>query len=416
MPERERNLRQIDRLVTSQTLHGSESLCKLLRYLASNAIEHPGVPVKEYRIATEVFGRPENFDPQVDSTIRVQAGRLRVKLTEYYAGEGAEDPVVVEMPKGQYLLTFHPRPTAAKNHDHGDAERASAEAPERSRSWMIATLTMGAVLVLAAVTIAWLLASRKASAGGPAESASGTDGAAAALQHFWKPFVASKEEPWVIFSNAAFVGRPEVGMRYYDSKKDARDVIFDHYTGVGEVLAVHDLDQVFAEQNRQIRVKRGSLFSLDDAKSNNLIFVGSPSENLTLQEIPGTREFVFQREESGPRKGDLALVNMHPQAGEAQKFFASPSGVPFTEDYAVVALMPGLNPSQYVLVLAGTTTFGTQGAVEYVCRDANVAELLLRLSTSATGDVKPFEAVLREKVERGVPVSTELVAIRERKP
>jgi hypothetical protein len=110
------------------------------------------------------------------------------------------------------------------------------------------------------------------------------------------------------------------------------------------------------------------------------------------------------------------LVNMHPQAGEAQEYFASPSGVPFTEDYAVVALMPGLNPSQYVLVLAGTTTFGTQGAVEYVCRDANVAELLLRLSTSATGDVKPFEAVLREKVERGVPVSTELVAIRERKP
>jgi hypothetical protein len=417
MVERERNLRQIDRLITSQTLHGSESLCKLLRYLASHAIEHPGVPVKEYRIATEVFGRPENFDPQVDSTIRVQAGRLRVKLTEYYAGEGAEDPVVVEMPKGQYLLTFHPRPAAAKNHDHGDAGRLVDESPARSRSWMIATLTMGAILVLAAVTIAWLLASRKASASAGAPSAEASDNASiAALQHFWKPFVASKEEPWVIFSNAAFVGRPEVGMRYYDSKRDARDVIFDHYTGVGEVLAVHDLDQVFAEQNRQIRVKRGSLFSLDDAKSNNLIFVGSPSENLTLQEIPGTKEFMFQREDSGPRKGDLALVNVHPQAGEAQKYFASPSGVAFTEDYAVVALMPGLNPSQYVLVLAGTTTFGTQGAVEYVCRDANVAELLLRLSTSATGDVKPFEAVLHEKVERGVPVSTELVAIRERKP
>src|ERR1700761_849269 len=142
MVERERNLRQIDRLVTSQTLHGSESLCKLLRYLASHAIEHPGVPVKEYRIATEVFGRPENFDPQVDSTIRVQAGRLRVKLTEYYAGEGAEDPVVVEMPKGQYLLTFHPRPAGPKNHDHGDVERLVAESGERSRSWMIATLTM----------------------------------------------------------------------------------------------------------------------------------------------------------------------------------------------------------------------------------------------------------------------------------
>ena len=415
MVERERNLRQIDRLVTSQTLHGSESLCKLLRYLASHAVEQPGVPVKEYQIATEVFGRPANFDPQVDSTIRVQAGRLRVKLTEYYASEGTEDPIVVELPKGSYAVSFHHRVIPSKNHDVADADRAPIEPPARSRSWMIATFLMAAVLIVAAIAIAALLASRKASAGG-ADTASSTVAAPAALQHFWKPFVEGRDEPWVIFSNAAFVGRPEVGMRYYDSKRDSRDVIFDHYTGVGEVLAVHDLDQVFSEQNRQIRVKRGSLFSLDDAKSNNLIFVGSPSENLTLQEIPGTKEFIFQRESSGPRKGDLAIINEHPQSGEAPKFLASPSSDGITEDYAVVAFMPGINPSQSVLILAGTTTFGTQGAVEFVCHDQDVANLLLRLSSSPTGDVKPFEAVLREKIERGVPVGTQLVAVHERAP
>jgi hypothetical protein len=413
MVERERNLRQIDRLVTSQTLHGSESLCKLLRYLATHAVEQPGVPVKEYQIATEVFARPADFDPQVDSTIRVQAGRLRVKLTEYYASEGTEDPIVVELPKGTYALAFHHRVIPSKNHDIDEADRVRTEPPVRSRSWMIATFLMAAFLIVAAVTIAALLASRKASAGGTDMT---QNGAPAALQHFWRPFVGGKDEPWVIFSNAAFVGRPEIGMRYYDPKRDSRGVIFDHYTGVGEVLAVHDLDQVFAEQNRQIRVKRGSLFSLDDAKSNNLIFVGSPSENLTLQEIPGTKEFVFQREADGPRKGDLAIINEHPQSGEASKFLASPSSEPIAEDYAVVAFMPGLNPSQSVLILAGTTTFGTQGAVEFVCHDQNVADLLLRLSSSPTGNVKPFEAVLREKVERGVPVSTQLVAVHERNP
>src|SRR5580704_9890152 len=413
MVERERNLRQIDRLVTSQTLHGSESLCKLLRYLATHAVEQPGVPVKEYQIATEVFARPADFDPQVDSTIRVQAGRLRVKLTEYYASEGTEDPIVVELPKGTYALAFHHRVIPSKNHDIAEADRIRTEPPIRSRSWMIATFLMAAVLIVAAVAIAALLASRKASAGA---TDTAQNPAPAALQHFWKPFVSGKDEPWVIFSNAAFVGRPEMGMRYYDPKRDSRGVIFDHYTGVGEVLAVHDLDQVFAEQNRQIRVKRGSLFSLDDAKSNNLIFVGSPSENLTLQEIPGTKEFVFQREAEGPRKGDLAIINEHPQSGEASKFLASPSSEPIAEDYTVVAFMPGLNPSQSVLILAGTTTFGTQGAVEFVCHDQNVADLLLRLSSSPTGNVKPFEAVLREKVERGVPVSTQLVAVHERTP
>ena len=53
------------------------------------------------------------------------------------------------------------------------------------------------------------------------------------------------EEPWVIFSNAAFIGRPETGMRYYNSRQDSKATVYDHYTGVGEVLAVHSLDDVF---------------------------------------------------------------------------------------------------------------------------------------------------------------------------
>src|SRR5438270_13541488 len=110
---------QIDRLISSHVLHGSESLCKLLRYLAEHALDHPGVPVKEYQIATEVFGRPADFDPQSDSAIRVQAGRLRSKISEYYASEGSDDPVVVEMPKGTYVLSFHTRHAAAKQNGNG---------------------------------------------------------------------------------------------------------------------------------------------------------------------------------------------------------------------------------------------------------------------------------------------------------
>jgi molybdopterin-guanine dinucleotide biosynthesis protein A len=83
-----------------------------------------------------------------------------------------------------------------------------------------------------------------------------------------------------------------------------------------------------------------------------------------------------------------------------------------TDDYAVIGLVKGLNPGQAVLILAGDTTMGTQAAVEYVCRQNSVEELLLRLSVSQTGQLKPFEAVLHVKVTRGVPVSTELVALR----
>src|SRR5208282_3373583 len=96
-------------IIKSHSLRGSEALCKLLQYLAKQALDHPDASVKEYQIATEVFGRPADFDPQSDSTIRVQAGRLRIKLAEYYASEGAADSILVKIPKGSYHVTFEAR-------------------------------------------------------------------------------------------------------------------------------------------------------------------------------------------------------------------------------------------------------------------------------------------------------------------
>jgi hypothetical protein len=410
--ERELNLGQIDKLINSHALHGSESLCKLLRYLAKHVLDHPGTPIKEYQIATEVFGRSPDFDPQLDSMVRVQAGRLRVKLTEYYNSDGAEDPVIVELPRGTYVLSFHHRATSPSKAHAAAAESYRESAPVRRvvRNWAIATILLALLLAASTAVILSLVSNRNAAQAGISKDAD----IPGAFHVFWNGFISGSEEPWVIFSNAKFVGRPEVALHYYDPKKDGHDIpIFDHYTGVGEVIAVHELDALFVTLHRQLRVKRGSLFSLDDAKNNNLIFVGSPLENLTLLELPGTQEFVFHRVESGPRKGDPEIVNVHPQPGEAKEFLGSPSGEPTTEDYGVIALVRGLDPGQSVLILAGDTTMATQAAVEYVCHKNSVEELLLRLSVSQTGQLKPFEAVIRVKVTRGVPVSTELVALRK---
>lgn len=414
MTERGQILGQVEKLVSSQTLHGSESLRKLLQYLAKQSLDHPGTPVKEHQIATEVFGRPSDFDPQLDSLVRVQAGRLRSKLATYYESEGDEDQVLVDLPKGSYALSFHHRRKGQnKAHADGWIDGSATE------SWIIpkkAGIGLGvlSVLLLATLSAVVILATNRKPTDSPGVRVD--DPANAALETFWKPFLTGPSEPWAVFSNGSFVGRPETGLRYYDPRRDSGAVIWDHYTGVGEVLAVHSLDQVFGLLHRTIRVKRGSLFELDDVKNNDLIFIGSPSENLTLMDIPGTKEFVFRRVPSGPRKGDLAIVNIHPEAGEAETNLASPSNAPLAEDFAVVALLPGLSPSRSVMILAGTTTFGTQGAVEYVCRQTSVEELLLRMSVSKNGALNPFEALLHVKVARGVPVETELVALRKRTP
>ena len=413
VPPREQYLAQIDRLLNSHVLHGSESLCKLLRYLAEHSLDHPGLPLKEYQIATEVFGRSPSFDPQSDSTIRVQAGRLRLKIAEYYASEGADEPIQVEIPKGTYVVSFHRRePRAARQQSLSQSPQAGSMAAENKTEtkWKLASLVLLALLIATAITAALLLGRNPRTTDKPVEPPP------AAFATFWKAFANGPEEPWVIFSNGAFVGRPETGMRYFDPARDSRDEILEHYTGVGEVLAVHALDHTFGLLHRQIRVKRGSLLSLDDVKNNDTIFVGSPAENLTLREIPSTQDFVFHNLDSGPRRGDLAIINVHPESGEAQFWIGTPSHANLIEDYSIVALVRGLNPAKSVLILAGTTTLGTQAAVEFVCQQDSLEELLRRLQVPAGGELKPFEAVLRVKVTRGVPVESDIVALRSGKP
>jgi hypothetical protein len=334
-----------------------------------------------------------------------------MKLAEYYSFEGADDAILVEIPKGSYSLTFRLRPSSGAEPAtiiplRGQEEKQ--EARSRKRGWVISTVFLS--LLLAGSLLGTLLLLSERSKVQTAASHPVPD----AYQIFWHGFVNSPQPPWVIFSNGSFVGRPETGMRYFNPSSDAHAFILDYYTGVGEVLAIHQLDRVFNLFNRPLRVKRGALFSIDDAANNDLIFVGSPSENLTLLDMPGTKEFVFRRLDSGPRKGELAVANIHPQPGESKFFLPTPEMQPRTEDYAVVSLLPGLDRSRLILILAGNSTLGTQAAVEYVCREDSLQELLQRLHVSKPDDLRPFEALLRVKIAHGVPVMESLVAIRDR--
>ncbi len=404
---------EVERLTASSVLHGSEALCKLLRYLAEQYVSHPGAPLKEYQLATEVFGRPADFDPRMDSTVRVQTGRLRSKVAEYYASTGLADPIVLEIPKGSYSLAFHYRPVPVAEISTSPTPAVSAE-PAKSpaipfvpgkRRLITLVWTLAGISVVSTAVAAgeWWRAAFTA------PSAVAAERVPASLARFWSPFVDTLDRPWIIFSNAEFVGRPQDGIRYFDAARDGNAKILDHYTGVGEVIGVAELIRVFEQLHHEIRLKRGRLLSLDDVKNTDVIFLGSPAENLTLREIPTTQDFVFHRIDSGERRGDTELVNVHPRPGEEKSFLASGT-LPIVEDFGLIALVPGINPSRWILVLAGTTTMGTQAAAEFVSRDHSLKLLLDRMPPRA-GQIRPFEAVIRVHISGGVPVNSTLLAL-----
>lgn len=397
---------EVGRIVKSDVLRGSESLCQLLGYLASHSVDEHGSSVKEYQIATEVFGRAADFDPRLDSTVRVQTSRLRAKLAEYYAGPGAHDPLIVEIPRGAYSVTVHKRDAPVEVISQTEIRHIKVPPAARGLKIALCILFICCLALLASSIYLWR--SR------PAIATEVRPEIPPALKSFWRVFMDAPERTWVVFSNAEFVGRPETGLRYLDPAKDKDNgtPIFDHYTGIGEVMAIHELDQLFAQFRHGVVVKRGLLLAMDDVKNNDLIFVGSPSENLMLRDLPAMQEFQFRRLTAGPRKGDLSIVNLHPAVGEQGGYVAS-KGVPLTEDYAVIGYLPGPTHQHWVMTLAGITTIGTQAAVEFVCSRTSVEQLLKNARRSGS-DIMPLEAVIRVDVSRGVPVSSQLLAVHTR--
>src|SRR5579862_1038229 len=97
---------QMDRILADPLFSGADRRARLLRFLVEESLKGQGGSLKESLLAVEVFGRSGDHDPKVDSLVRVEMGRLRSRLIEYYAQAGRLDPVRVEIPKGRYEPVF----------------------------------------------------------------------------------------------------------------------------------------------------------------------------------------------------------------------------------------------------------------------------------------------------------------------
>ena len=102
-------LAQVERIVNSPTFVNSERLCRFLRVTVERTLARETGRLKEYSIGRDVFDRDENYDPRIDSIVRVEARRLRTKLKAYYEKAGEGDPIRIVFERGSYVPTFRRR-------------------------------------------------------------------------------------------------------------------------------------------------------------------------------------------------------------------------------------------------------------------------------------------------------------------
>jgi hypothetical protein len=390
----------VERVAASQHFQSSARLKDFLFYVASCSLRGTPEEVTEHFIGVNVFHRSPGYNSAEDSIVRTHARLLRQKLADYFQNEGSSEETVIEIPKGHYLPVFRPRIPAAASQSAsttpGDSDREKRKEIRQRPQFLVA-----AAVLLCLAGVGWWGTRKRPNTlrAQPAVVPSVVD-------KFWQPFFAQNSS-LVIYSNALFVGNSTDGLRYapyatYANPAVAKNYV-DTYTGVGELNSVYELTRLFDDHHASFTLKRSLLVTWDEAKQRNLIFIGSVAENPALRVMPNTMDFTLTA-----GHGSSGIVNHTPRRGELS-LYSRPEH-PLTKDYAIVALLPGLEPGRKTLVFSGLMTFGTQAAVEFACRPEGL-EQLVHATADSRGIFRPFEAVIETTMGGDVPLTSRLVAI-----
>jgi serine/threonine-protein kinase len=117
---------QLERVLASPTFLQADRLKRFLRFIVDETLDGHGSELKEYVVAVRVFEKEDSFDPRTDPLVRVQARRLRARLTQYYQENGHDDALVIDLPKGRYTPAFRLRERTAAQRKSVDAVLVAA--------------------------------------------------------------------------------------------------------------------------------------------------------------------------------------------------------------------------------------------------------------------------------------------------
>jgi hypothetical protein len=374
----------LERLLRSDILRNSEGLKNLLAYLGEKSLNAPGEELKEYTVGIEACGKPPAYDPQRDASVRVQMGRLRQRLEDYYRGEGAADPVLVEVPKGRFALLFHLRDSEAgrqlRKARQAGLKQGAARAIRSPALWL-------AVLTIAlALSLTWAVALQRRIADWETRfGISRQENALREFSTFWGPFFAPTTPTLIVFGSPEFPA-------------GAKQPRYD-YAAMGDAIAVQRLTAFFGSAGVPLRAQPAHLASWESAAEGNLILIGAWRMNPMLRRLPVRQDF-----ELGP---DEIVHNRNPQPGEPLAY-----DTPSHDDvmtYAVVATYPGLKAGREILVILTHNPAGSAGAVDFLTDRRSLASLKDRLHLGASGPRRHFQMLLKVWVDKGAAVKTAYV-------
>ncbi len=374
----------VERVAAAPGFRKSNRLRELFLFLCERGRSDASAPPREQDIGVAVFGRRPDYDTSEDAIVRVQVSQLRKRLEQYFAAEGRDEPVVIEIPKGSYAPVARPRP-----------EGASPEAPPVRRFSRLRYGLAAFVAVLAVATGFFVSGTR-----------SGDD----AVQRFWSQLFDNGRPTCVVLSDANLglfedAIRRQLTLNEYRNKEFTRladerladpvererwkQLLPQFFTHISDARS----SAAFLALSRSLRLPAEIAFAQDFGvaylQSHNLVLLGTRRTNPWVELFEDQLNF-----HSGFNEAPVMTAyfeNRAPQAGESATYT-----VRWRErGYCRVAFLPTPTRNGNALVISGTDMASSEAGGQFITTDRWIRALRSRLGLEESARFPHFEVLLK---------------------
>ncbi len=432
--EKQSVLRELDAILNSPVFQPSKRGKQFLSYVVRHRLDGNQDRLKERTIGVDLFQRPAGYATGDDPVVRVQAGEVRRRLEQYYQAHPNVSEVRIELHVGSYTPEFKwlrpgqqlgqpPSPPDSRDvpaRSGGDHESFVAASP----SLIEKTLAQGKHkrLLWASVAVILVILAGLAPFGARYFHA-GTN--QSVLQRFWAPALSSTEPVLICLAKppvyrpsvklyqrhsktpeefehqfARLTQRPELGPNDKLVWSDMQEYP-DYGLASGDVYTAIELSSLFGQIGKKNQVRIGGDYSFEDLRNSPAVVIGAFNNRWTMQ-MTSSLHFEFVDE------ADQSLIREEGPTGR-RWYSKTDSNGKAIEDYAVVTRLLNSKTGQFVVLVAGIKSYGTQAAGEFVSNSTALQAALQ--SAPQDWEQKNVQFVLQTTVTDGLPSPAQVVAI-----
>ena len=432
----------LDRVLASSQLRRSARLRELLAYVGRRVLEDGCTLIREQEIGIEVFGRLEGYDTSADNIVRVNATELRKRIDAYFETEGSHEPVVMEIPRGNYVPVFRYRPVEPET--EVDPQRLMGSQvitavpaiglpqalpfppdtlPSAPRPWTLAAGIAAGLTIAALVAVCLTLWTQNRAMHRLLYSWQSKP----SVKAFWSGFLDGNPNTDVVVADASFGLFQTLSKHLYSSQ----DYFSRSYASQVQTQALSpEMRDALALLARRTFISRGGFtmaqhFAALDPLNNrihiylarnylpslimrdNVILFGSRLSNPWDELFEGRLNFTFQHDFNAaeiPGAPHAFVINHAPATGEQAVY--APSG---TSAYCTIAYLPNPDHNGRVLIIQGTNSEAAQGCGDFLLSEDGLSGFRKKLNGQG---FPSFELLLKTSQVIETPISATLVAYR----